>query len=149
MISLTPLIVQEIQLKMLFANMRITPVLFQLRNIWNGRDKFFFCFWNCHKRENWKSSNKLNKAVQSNEIPTKLVKEFGYLFSKYIATSNYTAWKVSKYRLFSGPYFPVFGLNTEIYSECRKIRTRKNSVFGYFLHSVRYIAPSLHLLVQC
>ena len=24
-------------------------------------------------------------------------------------------WKVSKYRVFSGPYFPVFGLNTEIY----------------------------------
>ena len=26
-----------------------------------------------------------------------------------------TVWKVSKYRMFSGPYFPVFGLNTEIY----------------------------------
>ena len=26
-----------------------------------------------------------------------------------------TAWKVSKYGIFSGPYFPVFGLNTEIY----------------------------------
>ena len=25
-----------------------------------------------------------------------------------------TAWKVSKYGVFSGPYFPVFGLNTEI-----------------------------------
>ena len=37
------------------------------------------------------------------------------------------------------PYFPVFGLNTEIYevnlriqSEYRKIRTRNNSVFGHF-----------------
>ena len=28
----------------------------------------------------------------------------------------YTAWKVSKYGVISGPYFPVFGLNTEIYS---------------------------------
>ena len=35
-------------------------------------------------------------------------------------------------RSFSGPYFPAFGLNTEIYEvnlhiqfECRKIRTRK------------------------
>ena len=44
---------------------------------------------------------------------------------------------------FSGPYFPVFGLNTKIYgvnlriqSEYRKIRTRKNSVFGDFSHSV-------------
>ena len=42
----------------------------------------------------------------------------------------------------SGPYFPVFGLNTEIYSlnlriqsEYRKIRTRKNSVFGHFSRS--------------
>ena len=25
------------------------------------------------------------------------------------------AWKVSKYGVISGPYFPVFGLNTEIY----------------------------------
>ena len=90
MISLIPLIGQEIQLKMLFANMGITPVLFQLRNMWNGRDKFFFCFWNCLKRENWKYSNKLNKAVQSHEIPSILVKEFGYLFSKYIARSIIT-----------------------------------------------------------
>ena len=26
-----------------------------------------------------------------------------------------TTWKVSKYGVISGPYFPVFGLNTEIY----------------------------------
>ena len=26
-----------------------------------------------------------------------------------------TAWKVSKYGVFSGPYFPVFGLNTDKY----------------------------------
>ena len=26
-----------------------------------------------------------------------------------------TAWKVSKYGVISVPYFPVFGLNTEIY----------------------------------
>ena len=52
------------------------------------------------------------------------------------------AWKVSKYRVFSGPYFPVFGLNTERYfvslriqSECGKIRTRKKSIFGHFSRS--------------
>ena len=33
------------------------------------------------------TSLNIRKAVQSNDIPTKLVKEFGYLFSKYIATS--------------------------------------------------------------
>ena len=56
-----------------------------------------------------------------------------------------TAWKVSKYRVFSGTYFPAFGLNTERYgvysvslriqSECGKIRSRKNSVFGHFWRS--------------
>ena len=50
---------------------------------------------------------------------------------------------MSKYGVFSGPYFPVFGLYTEIYSvnlrihsKYRKIRTRKNSVFGHFSRSV-------------
>ena len=54
-----------------------------------------------------------------------------------------TVWKVSKYGVFSGPYFPVFGLNTEIHGvnlriqpENRKIRTRKNSVFGLFSSNV-------------
>ena len=47
-----------------------------------------------------------------------------------------TAWKVSKYGVFFGPYFPVFGLiNLRIHSEYRKIRTRKNSVFGHFSRS--------------
>ena len=55
-----------------------------------------------------------------------------------------TARKVSKYGFFCGLYFPLFGLNTEIYSvsfptqsKYEKIRTRKNSVFGLFLRSVR------------
>ena len=44
--------------------------------------------------------------------------------------------------VYSGPYFPAFGLNTKIYavnlriqSKCGKIRTRKNSVFGHFSRS--------------
>ena len=52
---------------------------------------------------------------------------------------------MSKYGVFTGPCFPVFGLNTEIYgvnlriqSEYRKIRTRKNSVFGHFSRSVTF-----------
>ena len=54
-----------------------------------------------------------------------------------------TAWKVSKYGVFSCPYFPAFGLNMERYSvstriqsKCGKIWNRKNSVFGRF-HAVR------------
>ena len=57
-----------------------------------------------------------------------------------------TAWKVPKYGVFSGPYFPAFGLNTERYSvsvciqsECEKIRARKNSVSGHFSRSVKPI----------
>ena len=54
-----------------------------------------------------------------------------------------TSCKVFKYWVFSGPYFTAFRLNTERYSvsvriqsQCRKIRTRKNSVFGHFSRSV-------------
>ena len=48
------------------------------------------------------------------------------------------ALKVSKYGVFSGPYFPVFRLNTDIYrinlrihSEYMKMHTRKTFTFGY------------------
>ena len=33
----------------------------------------------------------------------------------HFASLLITAWKLSKYRDFSGPYFPVFGLNSKIY----------------------------------
>ena len=37
-------------------------------------------------------------------------------FSHAIIFSSFnTAWKVSKYGVFSGPYFPTFRLNTERY----------------------------------
>ena len=50
--------------------------------------------------------------------------------------------KVSKYGVIPGPYFPVFGVNTGIYSvnlriqsEYKKMRTRNNSVFELFSRS--------------
>ena len=53
-----------------------------------------------------------------------------------------TAWKKSKYRVFSASYFRAFGLYTENYgvnlriqSEDWKIRTRQNPVFGHFLRN--------------
>ena len=65
--------------------------------------------------------------------------DLNQLFPKLI-----TALKVSKYGVFSGRYFPTFGLNTKVYclnlriqSEYGKIRTRKNSVFGHFSRSNR------------
>ena len=61
-----------------------------------------------------------------------------------------TVWKVSKYDVFSGPYFPVFQgsciysvnvriqfeYSLRIQSECEKIRTMKNSIFWHFWRSV-------------
>ena len=72
------------------------------------------------------------------------------MFLNDICRSNvtllYTARKVSKFGVISGPYFPVFGLNTEIYGvnlriqpEYRKIRTRNNSVFGHFSRSDNFL----------
>ena len=64
---------------------------------------------------------------------------FGMRRENLYTLATFTAWKVSKYGVISGPYFPVFGLNTErsggslrIQSEYRKIRIRNNSVFGHF-----------------
>ena len=55
-----------------------------------------------------------------------------FLLKVFIPT---TGWKVSEYGVFSGPYFPAFGLNTEIYgvnlriqSECGKSTGQKNSI---------------------
>ena len=49
-------------------------------------------------------------------------------------------------RSFSGPYFPVFGLNTEIYGvnlcvqyEYGKMRTRRNSVFLFYFIYLTFI----------
>ena len=65
-----------------------------------------------------------------------------FSFGNKIAYKILTAWKLSKYGVFSGPYFPVFGLITKIYSvnlciqsKYKKIRTRKNYVFGHFSRS--------------
>ena len=55
-------------------------------------------------------------------------------------------WDISlrhlRHWVISGPYFPAFGLNTKRYfvslhiqSECKKMRTRNNSIFGHFLPS--------------
>ena len=61
---------------------------------------------------------------------------------QYLLKVIYSAWKVSKYWVFSGPNFPVFRVNTEIYSvnlriqsKNRKIRTRKTPYLNTF-HAV-------------
>ena len=82
---------------------------------------------------------------------------WAFIFSRYLVEPQYddwilfgllTTWKVYKYGVFSGPHFPVFGLNTQftpfgmktkicgvnfrIQSKCGKIRSGKNSVVGHF-----------------
>ena len=61
---------------------------------------------------------------------------FKVLWSYEVSDNNFTTWEVSKCGLFFGPYFPAFELITEIYAVYRKIRTRINSIFGHFSHSV-------------
>ena len=76
-------------------------------------------------------------------------KQYHLTFQEFIQIGlPCTAWKVSQYGVFSGLYFPAFGLNTErfslslrIQSECGKIRTRKKSVFGHFIRSAAVILP--------
>ena len=64
--------------------------------------------------------------------------------------------KVSKYGVFSGPYFSVFRLNTgrygvylRIQSKCGKIWTRKSSVFGHLTRGVfrGSLKILLHILI--
>ena len=54
-------------------------------------------------------------------------------------------------RNFFGPYFPIFRLNTEIYSvnlriksDYRRIRTKKNSVFGRFSRSAAQVIRQMN-----
>ena len=61
---------------------------------------------------------------------------------------------MSKYGVISGPHFPVFGLNTEIYeinlriqSEYNKIRTRNNSIFRHFARSSIFMVQPAHFLI--
>ena len=89
---------------------------------------------------NYKSKSELNEFYLSTFKKTQ--RNFWVFSSKQQA---FTAWNVSRYGVISGPYFPVLGLNTEIYevhlciqSEYRKIRTRNNFVFGHFSSNVLF-----------
>ena len=57
---------------------------------------------------------------------------FGPCLPAFVLNTEDKAWKLSKCGVFSGPYFPAFGLSTKRYrvslciqSECLKIQTRK------------------------
>ena len=61
--------------------------------------------------------------------------------SEFIVDLLLTAWKRSKYGVFSGPYFPVFGLNTEIYAI--NLEQQKNSVIWHFYDQLLMISAPI------
>ena len=73
-----------------------------------------------------------------------------YKIFKNTACFSFTARKVSKYGVFSGPYFPVFGLNTKIYSLIRRftIWTFSTQCFRIIIYS--FVCQfSLHYYWYC
>ena len=69
---------------------------------------------------------------------------------KKVLRNSITALKMSKYGIFSRPYFPAFGLNTKRYglslriqSECGKVLTRKNSYLDTF--QALHMTPTFRL----
>ena len=61
---------------------------------------------------------------------------FSILYKKFIfATLLITAWKVLKYGVFSGPYFPVLRLNTEKYGPEKTLYLDTFHAVWYSLYS--------------
>ena len=110
----------------------------------NAKWKFFHFNCGMNKIQGFfaQKEKKFRFALRSGSLYIEILREF-YNKVWWIFARIHTAWKVSKYGIFSGPYVPVFGLNTKIYSvnlriqsEYSKIQTRKNSVLGHFSSSV-------------
>ena len=78
----------------------------------------------------WKSTLVCHTILQIEktiafELIVSLCIELYFSFVTYISSTG-TTWKVSKYRVFSGLHFPIFGLNTE------KYRTEKTPYLDAF-----------------
>ena len=70
--------------------------------------------------------------------------------SNWYICFSFAAWKVSKIGVFSGPYFPVFRLNTKIYSVIRRftIWTLFTQCFCIIIYNLVY-QYSLHYYWYC
>ena len=72
-------------------------------------------------------------------ITVSVMKELKRISRLLFIRETFTAWKVSKYGVSSGPYFRIYFLFPDflisIRTEYGKIRTRTNSVFGHFSRS--------------
>ena len=101
----------------------------------------FGCFWvvACFTTNAVMHSSKLKNVcikTRSNEDWDNYKKQINFCVSlPWNTKKDCTAWKVSKYGVFSGPYFPTFGLNTERYS-----------AFGHFSRNEPYDPRKLRIL---
>ena len=57
----------------------------------------------------------------------------------------YTAWKVSKYGVFSGPYFPEFGLNISVFSPNAGKYGPEKTLYMDTFHAVLLEAFATHI----
>ena len=135
------------------------PKTYIPERLFNSQFSYCLLIWMCHSRTNNRKINRFHerflrityndKQSWFSELLEKdcsvsiRMRNVQYLTTEMFPVSrNIHCVKMSKYGVFSGPYFPAFGLNTERYfvslriqSKCGKIRTRKNSVLGYFSYS--------------
>ena len=75
-------------------------------------------FWKSIRGNSWVSWNLLIYPVRNGQY---------YIRNLMLITNIRTAWKVSKYGVFSGSYFPAFVLNTERYCiSPYSVRMREN-----------------------
>ena len=56
-------------------------------------------------------------------------------FCNLLIRDYYTAWKVSKYGVICGPYFPVFGLNTDTFHAVFTTKLKDGSVIDVWQYS--------------
>ena len=130
----------------------VLPIWFAL---WNFRWLIWWGFLLCSTFVSFsimsirqqKPKKKKKKQIRGTELPKQktnfLLPRFLFFFINSKTRCTYTVCNMSKYGVFFGSYFPVFGLlNTEryfvslrIHSKCGKIRTRKISIFGHFSRS--------------
>ena len=85
--------------------------IFSLNQDWEP----FFEWWRNFLKLKWKSIS---------WITNKNLWLWYQLERKACSKKFLTVWKVSKYGVFSGPYFPTFGLNTERYSVYLRIQSK-------------------------
>ena len=58
------------------------------------------------------------------------------IWTNLVLPKRYTAWKVSKYGFFSGPYFATFALNMERYSVSLRIQSKCGKIRTSTFHAV-------------